>query len=291
MSERETRVEELIEEFDWDDDVYKRQEVEEALTLREEITPHLIRILEEIATDPLRYAQEEHNAHIYAVALLAHFQEPAALLPIIRAFSIPDEFMEFLWGDMVTETLPALLVQTGHGQLDTIKGLILDRETPEYVRGGAVEALAYAVVQELAVRDEVIAFLASLFTGTEAEENSDFWNTVACAITDLHPEEAMPVLRQAVADGLVTPDYVGLDEIERNLARDREEVLAELRQMMERRVPRNVHDYLSWFAGFQDEPPLPPPPVNFADQALQKKKKSSRARAKLAKKARKKNRH
>lgn len=285
-----TRVEELIKEFDWVDDVYKRQEVEEALTLREEITPRLIRILDEVAADPLRYAREEHNAHVYAVALLAHFQEPAALLPIIRAFCLPDELLDILWGDMVTETLPALLVQTGNGRLDTLKELILDRQAPEYVRGGAVEALTYAVARGMAGREEVIAFLSGLFTGTEAEEDSYFWGSVACAISDLHPGEAMPVLRQAVADGLVPPDYVGLEDIERDLIRDREVVLAELRLMMERRVPQDVHDYLSWFASFQEKASLPRPPGNSADKARQRQKKSNRAKAKLVKKARKKNR-
>lgn len=238
----------------------------------------------------MRYVREEHYAHVYAVALLAHFQEQSALPPIIRAFYLPDELMDFLWEDMVTETLPALLVQTGNGQLDTIKDLILDKNAPEYVRGAAVDSLTYAVAKDIAERDEVITFLAGLFTGSEAEDDSDFWNSVACAISDLHPEGAMPVLRQAVAEGLVTPDYVGLEDFERNLTRDQEEVLAELRFMVEHRVPQDVHDYLSWLADFQEHPPLLPPHVNFANKAQQKKKKTNRAKAKLAKKARKKNR-
>lgn len=282
-----TRIEELIEEFDWYDGIYKREEMEEALTLREEITPHLLRILEEVADAPLRYAQEEHNANIYAVALLAHFQEPAAFKPIIHAFCIPDEPRDILWGDMVTETLPTLLLQTCSGRLDVIKGLIRDQKTPEYVRGAAIVALTYAVVRGEAVREEVIAFLSGLFTGTEAAPDSDFWSDVACAITDLHPRESMAVIRQAFADGLVHPDYVGLHEIEEELDRDQEEVLATLRAMMNRKVPREIHGYLSWFASFQEDARLPPPS---AHTVRQKGKNSRRAKGKLAKKARKKNR-
>jgi hypothetical protein len=290
MSEQESRVEELIEEFDWDDGVYKREEMEEAITLREEIIPHLIGILEEVADDPEQYAREEHYANVYAVALLAHFREPAALLPIIRAFCIPKEPLDMLWGDMVTETLPALLVQTCNGKFDAIKELILDKEAPAYVRGAAVEALTYAVARGMAGREEIIAFLSSLLTGTEAEEDSYFWGNVVCAISDLHPQEAMPAIRQAFANGLVPLDYVGPEEIERDLARDREEVLAELRTMVDYRVPQDVHGYLEWFASFQEKAPLPPPPVYTDSKALRKKKNINRAKAKLAKKARKKNR-
>lgn len=267
-----TRVEELIEEFDWYDGVYKRDEMEEALTLKEEITPRLIRILEEVANDPVRYAGEEHYANVYAVALLAYFQEPAAHLPIIRAFCIPKDPREILWGDMITVTLPALLIQTCNDRLDAIRELILDKEAPEYVRSSAVDAMTYAVAKSVAGREEVIAFLSGLFTGTEAEADAYFWSNVVCAISDLHPEEAMAVIRQAFEDGLVDPGHVGLEDIEQDLARDREEVLAELRTMVDRRVPQDVHGYLSWFACFQNSPPFSQRSANSANKARQKKK-------------------
>jgi hypothetical protein len=285
-----TRVEELIEEFDWYDGVYKHHEMEEAFTLREEITPHLIRILEEVADDPAQYASEEHYANVYAAALLAHFQEPAAHLPIIRAFLIPEEQREILWGGIVTETLPALLLQTCNGELAAIRELILDREAPEYVRSAAVEALTYAVVQGMAGREEVIAFLSSLLTGTEAEADSYFWGDIVCAISDLHPRESMEAIRKAFEDGLVETGYVDLVDIERDLACGREKMLADLQNMAERRIPRDIHDYLSWFACFQEEAPLPPRQADYACRAQQTKKKKSRAKNKLAKKARKKNR-
>ena len=222
--------------------------------------------------------------------LLAYFQEPAACLPIIRAFCIPEEQADILWSDMVTETLPVLLVQTCNGRLDAIKELILDKEAPGYVRGAAVEALSHAVALDLAEREEIIAFLAGLLTGTEAATDSYFWGNVVCTISDLHPREAMGAIRQAFAAGLVPPNYVGVEEIERDLARDREEVLAELRARVERRVPQDVHDYLSWFACFHESPPLPSSPASLVDTAQQKKKRANRVKGKLAKKARKKNR-
>jgi len=281
-----TRVEELIEEFDWFDGVYKRDEMEEALTLREEITPRLIRILEAVADDPARYAREEHYANVYAVALLAHFQEPAAHLPIIRAFRIPEDQRETIWGDMVTETLPALLFQTCNGQLAAIKELILDKEAPEFVRGAAVGALTYAMAREVAGREEVITFLSGLLTGTEAEVDSYFWGNVVSAISDLHPEGAMEAIRKAFADGLIPAMFITLEEVEADLRLDMEEARLLLRTRVDQRTPQDVHDYLSWFACFQESAPRP---INCTLKSQQNKKKKSRAKSKLAKKARKKN--
>ncbi len=283
-----TRVEELIEEFDCYDGVYKRDEMEEAFPLREEITPRLLRILEELAADPRRYADEEHYANVYAVALLAHFQEPAALEPIIRAFCIPDEPRDTLWGDMVTETLPVLLLQTCHGRFDTLKALISNKEAPEFVRGAGVDALSYAAAMDMIPRREIIDFLSGLFTGTEAEPGSYFWSNVACAISDLHPAETMPVIRQAYADELIESGFVGLADIERDLVRDRDELLAEFRDSVDRRIPSNIHDYLSWFACFQED--TAPPSFRNADRARKKNKKAGKVKNKLAKKSRKKNR-
>ena len=167
-----TRIDELIEEFDWFENTYKRAEMEEALTLREEITPRLLTILEAVAADPALYVLEDHYAAVYAVALLAHFQEPAAHWPIIRAFSIPEESLDGIWGDMVTETLPVLLIQTCNGDLAAIRELILNCQAPEFTRGAAVVALTYAVIKGMAERDEVMTFLSTLFTGSEAEAES-----------------------------------------------------------------------------------------------------------------------
>lgn len=288
-----SRAEKLIKEFDLFDGVYKQAAMEEALTLREEITPHLLRVLDEVVRDPERYAEEDHYANVYAVSLLAHFQEPAALEPIIRAFCIPGDPREKIWGDMVTETLPALLLQTCNGCLDPIKALILDKTAYEYVRGAAVEALAYAVVRGLTPREEVVEFLSSLFSGTEAESDSYFWGDVACSLGDLHPEETMPVLRQAFDDELIWSGFVNLEDIERDLACGREEQLARLAAEADRRIPTDVHQYISWFACFNQKKtvrqPLPPSSANVHRQQ-QKAKSTNRAKNKEAKKARKKNR-
>lgn len=285
-----TRVEELLEAFDWFDGVYKREEMEEALTLREEITPYLLDILAAVADDPELYIREEHYANTYAVVLLAHFQEPAAHLPLIRAFRLPKEQLDALWGDMVATTLPTLLYQTCNGDLAAIKELIGDREAPEFVRASAVEALTYAVARGVADREGVIAFLTGHLTGTEAEADSFYWSNIVGTISELHPEEAMVAIRRAFEEGLVDPWYVDLESIESDLARGREEMLADLRAKVDLMIPEDVHGYLEGFASFQeDDEPMPPYPGDFAP-AKGRQDKKKKAKNKQAKKARKKNR-
>ena len=296
----DTRIAELIEAFDFFDGRYKRDEVDEALTLRTEITPHLLKILEDVARDPVVYVEQDHYANVYAAILLAHFQEPAAHLPIIRAFCIPDEEREQLWGDMVTATLPAMLYRTCNGSFDAIRELARNREAYTYARRAALEALTYAVALGTLTREEVVDFFLTLFTGSEAEPESDFWSSLVTMLCDIHPEGAMEPIRRAYEEGLVFPGYVGLDEVEKELARDKGEVLGELRDHTNRSIPADVHDYCSWFSCFSEGGTAPPPMPESAyfEQASAKpkgrksvKKLSNRNKNRMAKKSRKKNKH
>ena len=286
-------IERLLARFDFATTSYLREEMEMALTLREQLTPHLIAILEDVAENPYRYLLEDRNGHTYAVSLLAHFQEPAAHLPIIRAFSIPGEHLEPLWGDMSTETLPTLLHRTCNGSVEQIKQLIANRQVDEFTRGAAVEALTFAVADATITRDEAVVFLQSLFTGKEAEPGSMFWGMVAATLCDLHPGDSMTVLNQAMADGLINARFIGPDDIARAAGLTLEDSQEAMRQWAQRRMPADIHGYIAWFDEFQPKPPEPwRASTRGGDKVkrAEKTKKSNRSKNKEAKKARKKNR-
>jgi len=48
MNEHDDKIKEILAAFDASDRTYKRQAVDEAIALKEEITPHLIGILEDV---------------------------------------------------------------------------------------------------------------------------------------------------------------------------------------------------------------------------------------------------
>ena len=286
-------IQALLARFDYADGVYLHDEMDIAVAQRETITPHLIALLDDLADNPLRYTLEGRNGHVYAVSLLAHFQETAAHRAIIRAFTVPGEQLEELWGDMITETLPTLLHRTCGGSLDRIRALVVDREVDPFVRGAAIEALTFAVAEGVADRDETVAFVQGLFTGEEAEADSFFWSNLVATLCDLHPGDSMELIRRAYADNLVQKDYIAPEDVERSLTLDRAEAMEALRERTRRRMPADLHRYISWFAEFQ---PKEDPPRPEADRETErtrragKKKQAERARNKAAKKARKKNR-
>jgi len=282
----DSAIQTLLSKFDQLSDTYLRDEMDEALLHREALTPHLLKIIETVAENPLRYALEQHNGHVYAATLLAHFEEPAAHLPLIRAFSIAEEQLIDLWGDMTTETLPTILYRTSNGSMEAIKDLVANRDVDQYVRCAAMEALSYVVSAHPFHRDEVVRFFQGLFTGEEADRESYFWGNLTATLCDLHPGESMAIIRQAHEAGIVHKGFISLENVEEANNRSREEAMAALQTWVKARMPADIHAYISWFAEFhqQDhEQPVKSPQSG-------SKKKESHPKNKAAKKPAKKNR-
>ncbi|MCL2790666.1 MAG: DUF1186 family protein [Desulfobulbus sp.] len=274
----------MLFDFDQLSDTYQRDAVEEALQHRQELTPHLIKIIETVADNPLLYTLEQRNAHVYAAALLSHFEETAAHLPIIRAFSIPEEQLIDIWGDMTTEILPTILYRTCGGLTESIKELVVNRAVDQFVRCAAMEALSYAVALQLARRDETIRFFQGLFTGLEAARDSYYWGNLAATLCDLHPGESMEILRRACDAGLIHKGFISWEDIEEANGRSPETAMNRLCSWVTARMPADIHAYTSWFAEFHQEKSESP------ERKSKKQGKEKPATPKAAKKSSKKKR-
>ena len=94
-------VQELIDNLATLDGKYKRQEIEEALSRRDEIVPLLTEVLQNLLENPDKYlADQNYFGHIYAVILLGHFKEKRAHEVILKLFSMPGDMPYELFGDL-----------------------------------------------------------------------------------------------------------------------------------------------------------------------------------------------
>jgi len=298
QEEKEQKIKELLEAFRIFDGKYKKEEVDAAVELREEITPYLIKILENLLDNANEDSKESAFDHIYAVMLLGHFKEPKAHKVIVDIFSLPPDFPHAFFGDIVTESLPTLLVDTCDGSVELIKSLMVNKEAYEYCRGSACESLAYAVIKGYLSREEVLTFFASLFTGTEAEKGSDFWGVIANTACDLYPAEIMDTIRRGYNDGIIDAISIDLADFERNLKLGKDKCLENLKKEVENRSLDDVHARMSWWSCFREKPlplsaPYCAPPEHKAlnpAKKFQEKTTQSKNKKKQAKDSKKKNR-
>ncbi|MGE4343640.1 MAG: DUF1186 domain-containing protein [Geoalkalibacter sp.] len=283
-------IEELIEELDSYTGFTKYALMDESVERREEITPHLLAILERILADPQAWLDEDHDITCYALILLAHFEETRAHRLALELCRLPEGLPDTLFGEFLGETMPAVLYKTSGGQLDGVRALILFRQADEFVRWNAAIALTYAVADGVLAHDEVVAFFAELLGRREAAEpDSIFWTGVLEALFSLHPGAAMNEIRQGFEDGLFEEDFTSLEEVESRAAADPEAHLAGLRQEFAWRTPENIHDYMRWW----DEPGkrmLKAQAKEKGRDSSSKKISRERKKNKQAKKSRRKNR-
>ena len=281
---------ETIKDLERYDGVYKREAVDAAIGLKDEITPVLIDILEKIIISPDGYVdQENYFGHIYAVMLLGHFKEASAHTAIVDLFSLPENILEGLFGDLVFEDLPAILLRTCGGSFNEIESLALNNAAWDRSRYAALKSLVLGVLEGVLDRDETLAFFSSLFAGEEADYPFDFWNLFARCVYDLYPEELMDTIKKAYSDELINPFVIGLQDFELALEQGKDEFLEERRIRQKQRSMDDLHSRMSWWACFKKKEDTT---LNTLSKPKQKPKsnKKKKSRKKMKQASKKKNR-
>ena len=146
--EKTNIITEILEDFKIFDGNYKREQVDAAIELKEEVAPFLIEILENVLADPDTYIEnDERYDHIYALMLLGHFRDSKAHNVIIDLFSLPDDILHELFEDLTTSDLPTILMRTCGGSIERIRSLASNKDADDYCRVSALNAMAYAAVE------------------------------------------------------------------------------------------------------------------------------------------------
>jgi hypothetical protein len=144
--------------------------------------------------------------------------------------------------------------------------MVLNKNIYGFCRIAAANAMAYAVVDGIVTREEVLSFFGTLFTGTEADEMPDFWSILATYAYYLYPKEIMDTIKQAYDDGLIFSGAIGYGEFEKALEDGEEKCLERLKNDFERCSLDDIHGSMSCWACFNRakknpvpiEVPLPP---------------------------------
>jgi hypothetical protein len=254
------KISEILDGFKIFDGIYKRDLIDSAIELKDEISPHLIKILESVLSDPEKHIENKKlTDHVYSIMLLGHFRESKAHNVIVDLFSLPDDMSYKLYGDFISGELPTILVRTCDRHIDLIKSMVLNKNIYGFSRISAANAMAYAVVDGIVTREEVLSFFGTLFTGNEADEMPDFWSILATYVYYLYPEEIMDTIKKAYDDGLIFSGAIGYGEFEEMLEAGEEKCLERLKNNYKRQSLDDIHDSMSGWACFNQAKKDPVP--------------------------------
>ncbi|SRR6266498_365392 len=249
-------VEEILKALSHKDNIFPREALEQATAQKDEITPHLLKILERVADDLDGALDQEDSAYLYALYLLAQFRETRAYPLVVRIASLPPETVDELLGDTITEGLPKILASVCGGDTSLITRLAENVEVEKFTRGSALSALLALVLSGDRTRDEVMIYYSRLFDAALKEEPSEEGETVLTALvhcaTELCPEELYDRIKAAFESELIDEFIIDLEEVDEKMAEGKEAVLPRLREDRHYRLVESAIKEMEWWAWYRE---------------------------------------
>ena len=153
----------------------------------------------------------------WAIYIAAHKCDPRAL-PLLCALAAWGDKLEEIIGDGTTMDVPAILVRTYDGDPAPLRRLIENGKADEFLRAGALTALAFLTMKSRIARDETAAYLRWLYDHMEPRDNNFVWAEWAIAVVALGLDNLMPCVEDAFREGWVDEGIVELEGLRDDLA-------------------------------------------------------------------------
>ena len=232
---------EIINQFECASGRFERATVEAAVARREEITPELLRSLDDTVRRAAELGAEgDYMAHLYAMFLLAQFREVRAYPLVVRFALLPGDLLDSLCGDFITEDLGRVLASVCGGELDGIQSIIENEDADEFVRGAAVSSLVTLVAAGQKTREEIVSYFATLLRVKLARK----WSRGG---TDGR-------YRTGLRGGSGGPRFIGFGDVKRDFGLGKSRVLARLADNRNQRmVEDTVREMERWVCFRENE--------------------------------------
>lgn len=262
-------IAEILRRLEWFHGRFEKEAVEAAVARREEIIPELLRVFDDAVNRAAELDDKgEYMAHLYAMYLLAQFREPRAYPIVVRFASLPGDLLDSLCGDFITDGLGKVLASVCGGDLAGIQALIENEDVHEWVRSAAMGSLVTLMNVGQKGRDEIVSYFAGLFRGGLVRQPSPLWGELVNYACDLYPAELLDDIKRAYAERLVDPFEVGLADVQSEMSRGKESVLARLADNRHHYFIENTVDEMGRWSCFHKDrpdhefhPPAAPPPI------------------------------
>jgi hypothetical protein len=139
--------------------------------------------------------------------------------PLIAFLCGPQQRVEDLLGDAITETLPLILTSAFDGDIRPLRSLVTDQKLDSFIREAALKALVFLCFEGIMDRAE----LENLLRRLDAEklltaDDEAMWHAWMTAIATLGIEPLVAQVRAAFADGRITSDWCDEDDFDELLA-------------------------------------------------------------------------
>jgi hypothetical protein len=189
------------------DDIFPKAAMAAARTDRDTMAPIFVDLVHRLGAQRIA-EMDDHDvmALIPVFHLLGEWQEPSAHLPLVHLLRRPNEVLDYLLGDAVTETSFRVLAGTFGGDLEPLFAAVDDSQADEFARASCMHALVLIAHLYPEHRDAIVGFFRSFLTRcpTPPEIVLTGWMD---AIADLGLEDMTEQVRALFEEARISPEY------------------------------------------------------------------------------------
>lgn len=186
---------------------FPKEELELICANRDEAIPYLRDAVEK-AVKEKDNLDENYGLHLYGIFLLAQFQDRESFPKLMEMASLPEETLDYLIGDVLTEDLGSILYNTYNGDINLIKQAVMNGKASDFARAEMLDVMGQLYLDQTLEKQELQDFLKEIIH--EKKCIGDYiYTAVADVICLCHFTDMLPDLRRLYADDRVDSYAVG----------------------------------------------------------------------------------
>lgn len=186
---------------------FPKEELELIGANRDEAIPYLRNAVEK-AVKEKEDLGDDYYLHLYGIFLLAQFQDREFFPKLMELAALPEDTLDYLIGDVITEGLGSILYNTYNGDRDLLKQAIMNKEASDFARAAMLEVMGQLYLDQKLEKQEWQDFLREIIYGKE--NIGDYIYTATVNIICLcHFSDMLPDLRRLYMDDRVEEYAVG----------------------------------------------------------------------------------
>ncbi|CCV10869.1 DUF1186 domain-containing protein [Mesorhizobium sp. STM 4661] len=182
----------------------------------EESAPALLAILTR-AADGAALSDDEEMLLFRGLHILGGARHSDACQPLLRLLRRPDDELDSLIGDTVTETLASIVAGVFDGDVDALFGIIADRSVDEFIRDAALGAVTFLTWDGRIERGRTQQFLERFHKERLADDDDYAWIGWLEAIAMLALRDLAPLVHSAWDEGRVPSGVLDRSHFESDL--------------------------------------------------------------------------
>ena len=212
-------IEDIAEKLKYLSRPFPQEIVAEAAKHKNEITPKLLEYLDYAYKHHLTL-DDSYTGHLYALFLLAEFKEPRAFTTVMNILELPEDSLDLLIGDSLTEDYAKIITSVYNGDLAAIKKVIENPDNYLFARLAAVDSLISLVKVSVLDQEQIIHYIGSLFLDESIRSDQTLLAFLVSGVCSLESESLYPTINELFELNLIDEDVINLDDVKYKRSQD-----------------------------------------------------------------------